>query len=167
VNIAIASAITAYARIKMSYFKNNPNFKLFYSDTDNIVINKPLPPLMVADGLGLMKLEHVIEKAVFLAPKVYGLMEENGHEIIKAKGLTKNTINTIKLSDLEKLLIKDSSRVFTQEKGYKSLFKSNISVFNTIYTLKATSNKRHLIYKNGIFDSTRPYNYDEISSSSS
>lgn len=83
VNIAIASAITAYARIKMSIFKNNPNFKLYNSDTDNIVINKPLPEELVGKELGLMKLEHVIKKAVFLAPKVYGIIEENGNEIKK------------------------------------------------------------------------------------
>jgi hypothetical protein len=158
-NIAIASAITSYARIHMSQFKNNPLFKLYYSDTDNIVINKPLPPELVGKELGLMKLEHVIKKAVFLAPKVYGLIEDNGNEIIKAKGLTKNTIKSIKVSDLELLLKKDSSKVFTQEKGYKSLFKSNISVLKTIYTIKATSNKRQIIYKNGIFDSTKPLNY--------
>ena len=35
-NIAIASAITAGARIYMSIFKNNPKFHLFYSDTDSI-----------------------------------------------------------------------------------------------------------------------------------
>ncbi len=34
VNVAIASAITSYARNSMSYFKNNPNFNLYYSDTD-------------------------------------------------------------------------------------------------------------------------------------
>jgi hypothetical protein len=43
VNIAIASAITSEARVYMSNFKNNPNFKLYYSDTDSIVIDKPLP----------------------------------------------------------------------------------------------------------------------------
>ena len=164
VNIAIASAISAYARIKMSYFKNNPNFKLYNSDTDNIVINKPLPNDLIGEGLGLMKLEHVITKAVFLAPKVYGLLEENGNEIIKAKGLKKSTIKSIKVSDLEKLLIKDSSIIFNQEKGYKDLYESNIKVLNSIYTLKATSNKRLPIYKNGKFDSTKPYNYDEITS---
>ena len=101
VNIAIASAITAYARIKMSQFKNNSNFKSYNSDTDNIVINKPLPEHMIGKELGQMKLEHTIKKAVFLAPKVYGLVEENGNEIIKAKGLIKNTIKNIKVADLE------------------------------------------------------------------
>lgn len=42
VSIAIASAITAYARIHMSQFKNNSDYNLFYSDTDSIYIDKPL-----------------------------------------------------------------------------------------------------------------------------
>ena len=142
VNIAIASAITAYARIKMSYFKNNPNFKLYNSDTDNIVINKPLPSELVGKELGLMKLEHVIKKAVFLAPKVYGLIEDNGNEIIKAKGLTKDSIKSIKVSDLELLLVKDSTKQFTQTKGFKDLFAGNYTISDMLYTLKATSNKR-------------------------
>jgi len=87
VNIAIASAITAIARIKMSSFKNNPLFKLYNSDTDNIVINKQLPEELVGKELGQLKLEHVITKAVFLAPKVYGLVDIDGNEIIKVKGM--------------------------------------------------------------------------------
>ena len=43
ISISIASAISAYARIHMSQFKNNPNYELYYSDTDSIDINKPLP----------------------------------------------------------------------------------------------------------------------------
>lgn len=72
VNVAIASAITAYARIHMSQFKNNPQFNLFYSDTDSIYIDKPLENNLVSNTeLGLMKLENIIEKAIFLSPKVY------------------------------------------------------------------------------------------------
>ena len=33
INIGIAAAITAQSRIFMSRFKNNPNLKLYYSDT--------------------------------------------------------------------------------------------------------------------------------------
>lgn len=42
VNIGIASAITSYARVVMSQYKNNSgssNLKLFYSDTDSIYTN--------------------------------------------------------------------------------------------------------------------------------
>jgi len=86
-NIAIASAITAYARVHMSEFKNNPLFKLYYTDTDNIVVDKPLPEKYIGKNLGQMKLENIIKRAVFLAPKVYGLVTVDGNVIIKIKGV--------------------------------------------------------------------------------
>jgi hypothetical protein len=42
---------------------------------------------LVNDELGNFKLEHKIKKGVFLAPKVYALMLENGEELIKNKGV--------------------------------------------------------------------------------
>jgi DNA polymerase elongation subunit (family B) len=70
ISIAIASAITAYARIHMSQFKNNPNFKLYYSDTDSIYIDRPLSKDLVNSKiLGKMKLENILKKAIFLGPK--------------------------------------------------------------------------------------------------
>ena len=162
VNVAIASAITAEARIFMSQFKNDPNFKLYYSDTDSIFTNKPLPESMVGTALGQLKLEYTIKKAVFLAPKVYALITEDGKEIIKVKGLTNELISKLTFSDLEALLAKDSSKEFTQEKWFKSVIKGEITTNDMIYTLKSTSNKRMHIYENGIFNNTKPYNYDDI-----
>jgi hypothetical protein len=66
VNIAVASAITSYARVYMSSVKNNPNFNLYYSDTDSAVTDAPLPDFAVGTELGQFKLEYVIKKAVFL-----------------------------------------------------------------------------------------------------
>jgi hypothetical protein len=43
INVAIASAISAGARVHMSFLKNNPLFKLDYSDTESAVIDAPLP----------------------------------------------------------------------------------------------------------------------------
>jgi len=103
VNVAIASAITAEARIHMSLFKNNPDFKLYYSDTDSVVINKPLPESMVGNNLGQLKLEYTIKKAVFLAPKVYALITNEGKEIIKVKGLSHKVISKLNFLDLEAL----------------------------------------------------------------
>lgn len=121
---------------------------------------------MVGNQLEQMKLEHKISKAVFLAPKVYGIIDTDGNEIIKAKGLTKNAIKDLKVSDLELLLKKDATLLFKQNKGYKKLFNENINfkLLDTLYTLKANSNKRQYIYVNGIFDSTKPINYEEITS---
>lgn len=49
VNIAIAAAVTAYARIIMSAFKNNPYIKLFYTDTDSAFVQGPLPDHLVSN----------------------------------------------------------------------------------------------------------------------
>jgi hypothetical protein len=105
VNIAIASAITAYARIHMSQFKNNPDFKLYYTDTDSAYFDRPLPDYMVdRKTLGKMKLENIVKKAVFLAPKLYFLETIEDKIIYKVKGLSHN----IELKDFESLLIKES-----------------------------------------------------------
>jgi len=163
-NIAVASAITAEARIHMSYFKNNPKFHIYYSDTDSAFIDGELPEEMVGKGLGQLKLEYVIKKAVFLAPKVYALVLEDGTEIIKIKGLTSNTIlsENIHFSDIANLLIQDSTREFTQEKWFKSITKGTITVSDVAYTLKATSNKRQAVYIDGVYENTTPYFYDQI-----
>lgn len=66
INIAIASAITSYSRIHMSKFKNNPEYRLFYTDTDSAYTNKPLPDHLVSDTeLVKLKLEFVAKKAIF------------------------------------------------------------------------------------------------------
>lgn len=162
VNIAIASAITAGGRMWMTIFKNNPLFKLFYSDTDSIVVDKPLPADMVGSELGKYKLEHVIKHAVFLAPKVYGFITEDNTEIIKIKGVKPEAMNDIHLSDLENLLIKDSSKEFTQEKWIKKVLEGEISVVDTAYTLKVTSNKRECVYIDNIFENTKPFHYNNF-----
>jgi hypothetical protein len=162
VNIAIASAITAYARVYMSQFKNNPLYKIYYSDTDSIVTNKPLSNDVIGVALGQVKLEHTIKKAVFLAPKVYALITENDEEVIKVKGLTKEVISKLSFNDLEGLLIKDSTREFNQEKWFTSIINAEITTSDMIYTLKATSSKREHIYVNGMFNNTIPYNYADI-----
>jgi len=133
----------------IAYRGQFPNYELFTSISNTEYLN-------IRDQYS----EKIITKAVFLAPKVYALITDQGEQIIKAKGLTKDSIKDINISDYEKLLIKDSSRVFNQYKSYKSLYQGNISVLDTIYTLKTTSNKRQNIYINRIFDNTKPYNYD-------
>ena len=162
VNIAIASSVTAGARMWMSTIKNNPNFNLYYSDTDSAVVDRPLPSYMVGGALGQFKLEYVVKRAVFLAPKVYGLKAEDGSEIIKIKGVSNDILPNIHIEDLENLLIQDSKREFIQEKMYKKIVEGEITIQDIAYTLKVTSNKREAIYVDGIFNSTKPYYYDEI-----
>jgi hypothetical protein len=73
-----------------------------------------------------MKLEHIIDKAVFLAPKVYGLITTEGEEIIKVKGVNSQTAKELSFDNLLLLLVKDSSREFTQQNGLKKLLKEKL-----------------------------------------
>lgn len=69
VNIAVASAITSYARIHMSFYKNNPDFKLYYSDTDSIVIDKPAfgdPDIFVGKKWGHLVKVNYEDKELFI-----------------------------------------------------------------------------------------------------
>src|SRR6266478_2198430 len=107
VSIGIAAAITAYARIHMSQFKNNPDFNLYYSDTDSIYIDKPLPEEMRSNTiLGKMKLEYILKNAIFLAPKVYYLETEDGKIKIR------EDLYTLKVTDNKRKLIYNQNNKF-------------------------------------------------------
>jgi DNA polymerase type B, organellar and viral len=162
VNIGIASAITAGGRMWISQLKNNSNFNLYYSDTDSAVIDQPLPDFMVGKDLGQLKLEHTIERAVFLAPKVYGFINSESEEIIKVKGVVKELLSDIHIQDLEQLLYKDSTKEFTQSKWFKKVIEGEITVEDVAYTLKVTSNKRAPMYVNNVFENTKPFYYDDL-----
>jgi len=61
INIAISAAVTSYARIHMSQFKNNPNLpNLYYTDTDSLYFDGPLPNTMeYYQRLGALKLDGI------------------------------------------------------------------------------------------------------------
>jgi DNA polymerase type B, organellar and viral len=89
ISIGVASAITAYARIHLSQFKNNPQINLYYTDTDSIYLEKPLNSTFISETvLGKLKLENICTKAIFLSPKVYCLLTESDQFIYKVKGLS-------------------------------------------------------------------------------
>ena len=81
INIAIASAVTAYARIHMSNFKNNPYLPNLYY-TDSLYFDTPLPDSFIdSKVLGKLKLGGVFDVAIFLAPKVYALKNKEEERI--------------------------------------------------------------------------------------
>ncbi|KAJ3220452.1 hypothetical protein HK099_004345 [Clydaea vesicula] len=55
VNIAIAGAITAYSRMHINKFKNIPNNKCYYTDTDSVILEKELSKDLISKKLGDMK----------------------------------------------------------------------------------------------------------------
>jgi hypothetical protein len=156
INVAIAASITGYSRISMSYYKNNPLFKLYYSDTDSIFIEGNLEniyPELVGTGLGQLKPEYEFKEAVFLAPKVYGGVNNEGNSIVKAKGVK----NIIPFDDLRSLLNKNFTLQIPSEKWYRNISEGNIRVKQEIYNLTINSIKRTLIYdSNGIIIGSEP-----------
>jgi hypothetical protein len=167
ISISISAAITAYARIHMSEFKN-PNltfFNLFYSDTDSIVIDHPLPNDMVSNELGKMKLEKIFKEAVFIGPKVYGGITEDSKETIKAKGYKNKdqfTHEQIKFKTLKSLLtLSENNEInkieLTHEKWFRSFELGEIKIKDQKYTLRPTDNKREFIIKDNKIIGTKPY----------
>jgi|SRR5882757_6060655 len=110
ISIGIASAVTAYSRIFMSNFKNNSDFKLFYTDTDSIFTDQVLPEHLVGKELGEFKLEYIFKEGVFLGPKIYAGITTDNKYICKVKGY-KNS-DEINFLQMKSLLIKDSSLEF-------------------------------------------------------
>lgn len=155
VSIAISAAITAYARIHMSQFKKpGLPYKLYYSDTDSIMIDKPLGSSFIGKELGKMKLEYVFEESIFLASKVYGghIQGEN-RDICKVKGFK----NKVSISELKNLLSKDSKISLSHEKWFRNFAAGNIQIKEQPYVLRVTDNKRKLVFKNNILVKTEPY----------
>jgi hypothetical protein len=140
VNIGIASAVTAYSRIHMSQFKNNPNFpNLYYSDTDSVYFDGPLPESFISNTkLGGLKLEGIFDEAIFLASKVYAL-KNSKEEIVKIKGLSNKAIKkySINLELFFQLLKKDSLLQFKQDKWMKHLSEGTIEVIKSSIYFKS------------------------------
>jgi hypothetical protein len=89
VSIAIASAVTAYARVEMSKVKLDilkNGGSIYYTDTDSIVADVELPETKVGTTLGAFKLEHVADLAYFITNKTYFLQLKDGGTVIKSKG---------------------------------------------------------------------------------
>jgi DNA polymerase elongation subunit (family B) len=107
VSVGIAAAITAYSRIHMSQFKNNPKINLYYTDTDSVYTDSDIDSSLISNKiLGKLKLENICEKAIFLGPKLYCLLTESGQFIHKVKGLNRNIM--LEFKDFEILLEKNS-----------------------------------------------------------
>jgi DNA-dependent RNA polymerase auxiliary subunit epsilon len=115
ISIVIASFVTAYARVYMHKIKLailNVGGKIYYSDTDSIVTDLTLDRLKkelhnkIGNKLGQLKLEHLLEEAYFISNKTYILLTKDGEEIIKAKGISAESLS---LSDFKTMYLKSQS----------------------------------------------------------
>ena len=148
-NVAIAAAVTAYARIIMIPFKIHPD--TLYTDTDSAFTSKPIDPSLIGIDIGLMKDElkgNIIKEAYFLGPKKYGyyIMEDGiKKEFSVFSGVPRNslTFDEVKGLFLGKTITKKISNRF-----YKSFTDLKISIKDTKITIKNTNTK---LLKNNIY----------------
>jgi hypothetical protein len=105
-NVCIAAAITAYSRMNINSVKVyclNNDIEVFYSDTDSIVTNIPLPEEFLHESrIGLLKLEHEIQNGYFIAPKLYRF-EYLDKGIVKVKSVSRGYGGELTLEQIETL----------------------------------------------------------------
>lgn len=153
-SIPIASAVTAYARIHMNKFKNLSGNNCYYTDTDSVIMEKPLPSELVSKAIGDMKLEYspFIKNAYFVSPKLYGFIKENGEPEVKAKGVgpSLNYSQLIELYEGSKVEIK--KKVWL--KSYRDL---NVKIEDRSITLTGEFTKREKVFSpEGLWVEKRP-----------
>lgn len=157
-SVVISAAITAYARIHMAKLKLdilNNGADVYYTDTDSIVTNKELPKDMVdAKALGKLKLEHKIDKAIFISGKLYCIYDDKGNFINKVKG-----INSSSLSYFDYVKLLNNSNINTTVKMYsqKDWTLGQVTIGEKNVTLNSNSyTKRTKLFENNTWVDTKP-----------
>jgi hypothetical protein len=113
INVAIASSITAYARIVMSEIKTEYSNNIYYSDTDSIDLDIKLPKKYISADLGDYKLENIFKEVVYIAPKVYAAITETNEEYIVIKGYKDDNVS---FNEIANIVNKNEKLNLDQEK---------------------------------------------------
>lgn len=154
ISISIASAIVAYGRIKINSLKHLSGILVYYSDTDSLVTNKPLPDYLLGSKLGQLKIEENIKSGLFLAPKVYGYINPELKSKVKIKGLK----SPFDYFELYPVLYKNTTLSKSQSKWYRLWNEGTISIKDELYSLNLTYHKRQLVFdSSNKLVGTRPY----------
>jgi hypothetical protein len=145
-NVAIASAVTAYARCEMIKYKCTEGVNVYYSDTDSIVTDKPLPTSSEIGGLKNEMIKHdaeQISEGYFIGVKEYALkiINKKGEETIfttfagvKKNSLTWNQI--LQIVNGETVIVKSYNRF------YRSFHALTVKIKNEVdIKIKANPNK--------------------------
>lgn len=143
-NVALAAAVTAYARIEMIPFKINPN--TLYTDTDSAFTLKPLDSNLIGTALGQMKDElkgNVIREAYFLGAKKYGgyIIDQNGikNDFSVFSGVPRNSLS---FDQVKTIFNGGIVTIQIYNRFFKSLTNLNIVIKDTHLTIKNENNKK-------------------------
>lgn len=151
-NYPIAAAITAYSRITIDPFKIILNNRCFYTDTDSVILEHPLPISLLGFGLGSMRNEYLIGsnlaedhkyffvKALFIAPKIYCFFI-NGKFVYRFRGVSVDANLTYQdFSDFYYNIAYNYSTII-KKRGF-----SFISSYEYKFIISGYSNKRIRVF---------------------
>lgn len=118
--------VTSYARVELARAMHEleaSGGKVYYCDTDSIFTDQPLPVEVVdRKEYGKWKLEHEVEQAVFVLPKLYAFREPDGVETLKSKGIIMEYMQTLSLSSYyqfyQYMIAGEDKQLFDVEAGY-------------------------------------------------
>ena len=137
-NVAIASAVTSYARIIMIPYITSEG--VVYTDTDSIFTSKPLNSEHISKELGKMKDELegcIIEEGYFLDIKKYDYFDfnKNGEKIEQSviSGVTRNSVSFEEIKKIYK------GEIITREvpsRFYKNFGDLSIKMNNCLVTIE-------------------------------
>lgn len=156
----LASYITSLARVRLyEAFLQSGLENVYYCDTDSIITSSELK---TGDGLGDLKLEYKIKEAVFLQPKAYSFILQDGTEISKVKGMKnlKLPFSTFKKALFENKINLIESR-YDDIVGFRQSLRENGNFLmkrrTFIKSLNFNYNKRKII---GL--ESKPFEYDYL-----
>ena len=144
-NVAIASAVTSYARITMMEYKILDC--VAYTDTDSLFVTDLKPFLhLISDKLGEFKDELnglIISKAIFLGLKQYGYQytDLDGNLITKTvfAGIQRDSLS---FDQIESLLNGAELKIDIGNRFYRSLTNLNIKIKPSTTTIKQNIDKK-------------------------
>jgi hypothetical protein len=154
-SLPISAMITSYAACFMNKFLNLPDNECYYSDsdTDSVVLKKPLSPEYVGNSLGQFKFVGKAKKAYFISPKTYCLVLENGEKIIKSKGIDNLNLNENNFIDMLYSLNIKTTNNFKFKRDFNN-FTINYKEYD--FTVSPKITKREPIYENYKIIDTKP-----------
>lgn len=136
-NVAIASYVTAYARIHMHRQLEACGDDIYYTDTDSLFTTRELP---TGRGLGELKLEYECGSACFLLPKTYVAegVEGKVSKKIVMKGFDKKKISGFTYDDFLQCLQGDLKRLRVVQEPKFATFKTAVRMGKLVTMTKAS-----------------------------
>jgi hypothetical protein len=158
-SVAIASAITAYARMELNELVLDPKLDILYIDTDCAKCHQKITELdrykhLAHNNLGGLKYEETYSESLFLLPKVYGgIIKDSESQITKVKGFK----DKVEFNQLKKILFNKQNLELSHNKWRRDMLKSEIKIMKSPYLLSLNENKR-ILDLNTL--TTKPYHFE-------